>query len=56
MRLTPDQAKATRLRLGMQSRNWMFGSRVVNKRRGGDVDLFAVQAANKIKKPFRNLH
>jgi predicted nucleotidyltransferase len=44
MRLTPDQAEAIRssvhLHMGMQSRIWLFGSRVDDKRRGGDVDLY----------------
>jgi hypothetical protein len=43
MRLTPDQAQtirsSVRLHLGMQSRVWLFGSRVDDQRRGGDVDL-----------------
>ena len=44
MRLTTDQAEAIRssvhLHMGMQSRIWLFGSRVDDKRRGGDVDLY----------------
>jgi predicted nucleotidyltransferase len=44
MRLTPDQAEAIRssirLHLGEQSRIWLFGSRVDDQRRGGDVDLY----------------
>ncbi len=44
MRLTPDQAEAIRssvhLHMGMQSRIWLFGSRVDDQRRGGDVDLY----------------
>ena len=44
MRLTPDQAEAIRrsirLHLGGQSRIWLFGSRVDDQRRGGDVDLY----------------
>ena len=42
MRLTPDQAEAVRRRirsqLGQQSRIWLFGSRVDDQRRGGDVN------------------
>ena len=44
MRLTPDQAPAIRERIrgcmGAQARIWLFGSRVDDKRRGGDVDLY----------------
>ena len=44
MRLTPDQAEAIRSSIrqpmGMQSRIWLFGSRVDDQRRGGDVDLY----------------
>lgn len=44
MRLTPDQAEAIRQRvrsyLGPRARIWLFGSRVDDGRRGGDVDLY----------------
>ena len=44
MRLTSEQAEtirsSIRLHLGMQSRIWLFGSRVDDQRRGGDVDLY----------------
>ena len=44
MRLTPDQAQAIRERIrgcmGAQARIWLFGSRVDDNRRGGDVDLY----------------
>ena len=44
MRLTPDQAQAIRERIrgcmGAQARIWLFGSRVDDTRRGGDVDLY----------------
>ena len=44
MRLTSDQAEAIRsnirLHLGVQSRIWLFGSRVDDQRCGGDVDLY----------------
>lgn len=44
MRLTPDQAEAIRHRIrscmGSRARIWLFGSRVDENRRGGDVDLF----------------
>lgn len=44
MRLTPDQAKAIRQgvyrHLGPNTRIWLFGSRVDDQRRGGDVDLY----------------
>lgn len=44
MRLTPEQAELIRCRvrrhLGAQARIWLFGSRVDDHRRGGDVDLY----------------
>ena len=44
MRLTSDQAEAIRQRvhrhLGPNARIWLFGSRVDDQRRGGDVDLY----------------
>lgn len=44
MRLTPEQAEAIRQRIrgcmGPQARIWLFGSRVDDGRRGGDVDLY----------------
>ncbi len=44
MRLTPAQAQAIRERihthLGPRARIWLFGSRVDDSRRGGDVDLY----------------
>ena len=43
MRLTPDQTQAIRQRIhihmGEHARIWLFGSRVDDSRRGGDVDL-----------------
>lgn len=43
MRLTPDQAQITKSTvdrvLGAESRVWLFGSRVDDKLRGGDIDL-----------------
>ncbi|MDE2082563.1 MAG: nucleotidyltransferase domain-containing protein [Burkholderiales bacterium] len=44
MRLTPDQARAIRQGIqrymGEHARIWLFGSRVNDHRRGGDVDLY----------------
>ena len=44
MRLTPEQAQAIRQRIdthmGKHARIWLFGSRVDDSRRGGDVDLY----------------
>ena len=44
MRLTPDQAQTIRRQvnshLGSHARIWLFGSRVDDNRRGGDVDLY----------------
>jgi len=43
MRLTPDQAQITKNTiarvLGAESRVWLFGSRVDDDLRGGDIDL-----------------
>lgn len=43
MRLTPEQAQTirhcVRHHLGAQARIWLFGSRVDDRRRGGDIDL-----------------
>ena len=43
MRLTPDQAQITKSTvnrvLGAESRVWLFGSRVHDDLRGGDIDL-----------------
>lgn len=43
MRLTPDQAQITKRTvarvLGVDSRIWLFGSRVDDNLRGGDIDL-----------------
>jgi hypothetical protein len=43
MRLTPDQAQITKSTvarvLGAESRVWLFGSRVDDNLRGGDIDL-----------------
>lgn len=44
MRLTAEQSdlikNATHRALGAPSRVWLFGSRVNDVRRGGDIDLF----------------
>ena len=44
MRLTPDQAQTIRQHvrghMGANARIWLFGSRVDDGRRGGDVDLY----------------
>ena len=44
MQLTPEQTQAIRQRIhqhmGIHARIWLFGSRVDDSRRGGDVDLY----------------
>ena len=44
MKLTPEQAQAIRqcihTHMGKHARIWLFGSRVDDSRRGGDVDLY----------------
>jgi predicted nucleotidyltransferase len=44
MRLTADQVETIRQRIqrhmGPHARIWLFGSRVDDSRRGGDVDLY----------------
>ena len=48
MRLTTDQVDAIRQRveshMGPKARIWLFGSRVDDSRRGGDVDLYVEPA------------
>lgn len=48
MRLSPQQLQTIRQlvhsRLGDDARLWLFGSRVDDQRRGGDVDLLAEPA------------
>lgn len=45
MRLTPNQLQDIRIcvqqHLGLGTRLWLFGSRLDDSRRGGDVDLYA---------------
>lgn len=50
MRLTPDQTSfikhAIAEHFGSGARVWLFGSRVDDARRGGDVDLYVEPEAN----------
>lgn len=54
MRLTPQQLKtikqATADIFGPDAHVWLFGSRVDNKRRGGDVDLL-VETGKAVENP-----
>jgi len=52
MRLTQEQIDAIRISanevLGLGSQVWLFGSRVDERRRGGDIDLLVRPAATHI--------
>lgn len=54
MRLTPEQIALTRQTVqslvGTESRVWLFGSRVDDSQRGGDIDLL-VDCANRVSDP-----
>ena len=55
MRLTADQARlireAVHKRFGPEARVWLFGSRVNDEARGGDIDLL-VEVEQTIAQPF----
>jgi len=52
MRLTPDQQAAIRSAVaetfGDAARVWLFGSRVDDKKRGGDIDLLIVTSQSDV--------
>ncbi|MEY2343325.1 nucleotidyltransferase domain-containing protein [Acidithiobacillus sp. IBUN Pt1247-S3] len=54
MRLTPEQVaiirQSTAANFGPEARVWLFGSRVDDNQRGGDVDLL-VETAQDIQEP-----
>lgn len=54
MRLTPEQSdfirKAAETAFGAETRVWLFGSRVDNRKRGGDIDLL-IQAPTRDHEP-----
>lgn len=53
MRLTPEQIVAIRISanevFGLGVQVWLFGSRVDDRKRGGDIDLLVRPAATHIK-------
>ena len=53
MRLTQEQINAIRISVnevfGLGSQVWLFGSRVDERRRGGDIDLLVRPAATHIR-------
>jgi predicted nucleotidyltransferase len=52
MRLNPDQAQlinqCVHRHLGDAARVWLFGSRLDDERRGGDIDLYVETAARSL--------
>ena len=53
MRLTEEQIEAIRISVnevyGLGAQVWLFGSRVDERRRGGDIDLLVCPAATHIR-------
>lgn len=58
MRLTPEEAGIIRCQVGRvfgaDARVWLFGSRVDDARRGGDIDLY-VEYAPRVEDEFQRV-
>ena len=56
MRLTPDQVQAIRqaatAAFGVDTAVWLFGSRVDDGKKGGDIDLLVRPSADAAEQPF----
>jgi len=57
MRLTPEQTRAilgsVRRHLGESSRIWLFGSRLDDSRKGGDLDLYVETSPHPLRDELR---
>jgi len=57
MRLTPEQTRAifgsVQRHLGESARIWLFGSRLDDKKKGGDLDLYVEADVHSLRKELR---